>query len=195
MSRSVLTIVSTSTPRPNASIPFIAGITGTWGDGQPHQGLQQSLVRAKTPENLASLFATVYDLTLVAFPAGMLNASVVINPTRRVQTQVARVQKAPFECLLLLDILYAGIGIALTATALAAVGFGRPRTGKGTIARGRAIRDAQARLSIAAFVAENFEAPSLGEDAGSVDLFAERRGRVTRRVALGTGNGEEMKFR
>ena len=107
-------------------------------------------------------------------------------------------QKAPFVCLLLLNLLYAGVGIVLTATALAAVGFGGPRVGKGGIGGGGGggVRDAQARLSIAAIVAESFEAPDLGEDAKSVDdLFAERRGRVTKRVALVTAQGGGRRFR
>jgi len=196
MSQSALTILSTSPPRPNASIPFINGITGSWGDQQLYQGLQQSFVHANTPEDLESLFATVYDQTLVSIPAGVLHALPVTNATQRVQTQVARVLKAPFVCLLLLNLLYAGVGIVLTATALAAVGFGGTRTGPGGIGRGVGVRDAQARLSVAAIVAESFEAPNLGEDARSVDdLFAERRGRLTRRVALGTGPGGGRRFR
>ena len=98
-------------------------------------------------------------------------------------------------CLLLLNLLYAVVGVVLTATALAAVGF----TGSRMAVRGgtvTGIRDAQARLSVAAIVAESFEAPSLGDDARSVDdLFAERRGRVTRRVALGLGPGGGRRFR
>ena len=126
----------------------------------------------------------------------MLNALPVVNAAQRVQTQVARVQKAPFVCLLLLNLLYAGVGIVLTATALAVVGFGGPKVEEGGIGEGGGIRDAQARLSVAAIVAESFEAPNLGEDARSVDdLFAERRGQVTRRVALGTGQGGGRRFR
>lgn len=196
MSQSAVAIISTSLPRPNASMPFINGITGSWGDEQLHQGLQQSFLRAKTSEDLESFFATVYDQTLVAIPAGVLNALSVVNATQRVQTQVARVQKAPLVCLLLLNLLYAGVGIVLTATALAAVKFSKPRVDKGKIGRVGGVRDAQARLSVAAIVAESFEAPNLGDDARSVDdLFAERRGKVTRRVALGMGQGGGRKFR
>lgn len=174
---------STASPAPGAT-------------NSSNQGLQQSFVHANTPEDLESLFATVYDQTLVSIPAGVLHALPVINATQRVQTQVARVPKAPFVCLLLLNLLYAGVGIVLTATALAAVGFGGTRTGPGGIGRGVGVRDAQARLSVAAIVAESFEAPNLGEDARSVDdLSAERRGRLTRRVALGTGPGGGRRFR
>ncbi|KAK0515611.1 hypothetical protein JMJ35_001645 [Cladonia borealis] len=196
MSQSAIAIISTSPPRPNASFPFINGITGSWGDEQLYQGLQLSVVGAETSEDLASSFATVYDQTLVAIPAGVLNALPVVNATQRVQTQVARVQKAPLVCLLLLNLLYAGVGIVLTATALVAVRFDGPRVGEGVIGAGGRIRDAQARLSVAAIVAESFEAPNLGEDAKSVDdLFAERRGQVTRRVALGMGQGGGRRFR
>ena len=189
MSQSAVTIISTSQPRPNASIPFINGITGSWGDQQLYQALQQSFVRAKTAQDLASYFATVYDQTLVAIPAGTLNALPIVNVTQRVQ-------KAPFVCLLLLNLLYAGVGIVLTATALAAVEFGGSRMGKGGIGRGGRVRDAQARLSVTAIVAESFEAPGLADDARSVeDLFAERRGRVTSRVALGMGPGGGRRFR
>ena len=198
MSQSALAIISTSLPRPNASIPFINGITGSWGDEQLYQGLQQSVVGAETSKDLASFFATVYDQTLVAIPVGVVNALPVVSATQRVQTQVTRMQRAPLVCLLLLNLLYAGGGIVLTATALAAVGFRGPRTTKSGIGGGGGgrVRDAQARLSIAAVVAETFEAPALGEDANSVDdLFAERRGRVTKRVALVTARGGGRRFR
>ena len=196
MSQSAVSIVSISPPGPNASAPFFNGITGSWGDEQLYQGLKQSFGRAKTSEDLEYFFATVYDQTLVAIPAGVLDALPGGNGTQRMQTQVARVPKAPFLCLLLLNLLYAGIGIVLTATTLAAVEFGGSRMGNGGIVRGGRVRDAQARLSLAAIVAESFEAPDLADDARSVDdLFAERRGKVTSRVALGMGQGGGRMFR
>ena len=58
------------------------------------------------------------------------------------------------------------------------------------------MKDAQARLSVAAVVAESFENPALGDDAHSVsDLYAERRGKVTRRVALGRAEGGGRRFK
>ena len=195
MSQSAVTIISASPPRPNASIPFIDGITGSWGDEQLYQGLQQSFVRAETAQDLASYFATVYDQTLVAIPAGVLNALPVVNATQRVQTQVTRVPKAPLVCLLLLNLLYAAIGIVLTAMAIAAVKSSKPGLEKGNIGTGGGVKDAQARLSIAAILAESFEAPNLGDDTRSVDdLFAERRGKVTRRVGLRMGQGGGRRF-
>ena len=121
------------------------------------------------------------------------------NTTARVQTQVTRIAHAPFVCLLLLNLLYAFVGIILTATALIAVGLGRVNSGTSGARNGgggTGVRDTQARLGVAAVVAESFEAPGLGEDARRVDdLFAERRGRVTRRVALGRGEGAGRRFR
>ena len=74
----------------------------------------------------------------------------------------------PFVALVLVDLLYAALGIGLTITALLAV------------MKGKAVRDAQARLSVA------FGSPAFGDDATKVELlYAERRGTPTRRVALG----------
>jgi len=105
-----------------------------------------------------------------------------------VQTQAARVSRAPFICLLLLNLLYAGAGVILTATALLALVGDRGTRAGSQQGRVRGVRDAQARLSVAAIVAESFESPALGDDAMSVDdLFAERQGKKTRRVALVEG--------
>lgn len=102
-----------------------------------------------------------------------------INVTRRVVTQVARVPIAPFFTLILLNLLYALIGVISTLQAALA------------LSTGQSVKDAQARLSVAGVVAESFENPALGDDARNIDeLYAERRGKVTRRVALGkTENG------
>ena len=86
--------------------------------------------------------------------------------------------KAPFFAVLLLDILYAAIGIALSLGALV------------VSARGRGARDVQARLSLTAVVAEGFEDAKLGDDAVNVEgLYAERRGLGTKRVAFGRSDG------
>jgi hypothetical protein len=96
-----------------------------------------------------------------------------INARRRVVILVARIPKAPFLALILLNLLWALVGVILTTTAVLALSMGQ------------GVKDAQARLSVAAVVAENFENPALGNDAHNVDeLCAERRGKVTRRVAL-----------
>ncbi|KAL8749095.1 MAG: hypothetical protein Q9199_007900 [Rusavskia elegans] len=166
-------------PRGNASIPFVSGISGEWAHEQLHQGLQLSFVRAKNPEDLAAGFASAYDQAVVSVPAGVMQPLPAINVTRRVVTQVARVPIAPFFTLILLNLLYALIGVILTLQAALA------------LSTGQSVKDAQARLSVASVVAESFENPALGDDARNIDeLYAERRGKVTRRVALGkTENG------
>ncbi|KAL8933183.1 MAG: hypothetical protein Q9216_006482 [Gyalolechia sp. 2 TL-2023] len=166
-------------PRQNASIPFVSGISDTWAYEQLHQGLQQSFVRARNPEDLAAGFASAYDQAVVSVPAGVIQQIPAINVTRGVVTQVARVPIAPFLTLILLNLLYALVGLILTATATWA------------LSTGQSVKDAQARLSVAAVVAESFENPALGDDARDIDeLYAERRGKLTRRVGLGkTENG------
>ncbi|KAL9594914.1 MAG: hypothetical protein Q9219_006769 [cf. Caloplaca sp. 3 TL-2023] len=160
-------------PRQNASIPFVSGITDTWAFEQLHQGLQQSFVRAKSPEDLAAGFASAYDQALLSVPAGVMQQIPAVNVTRRVVTQVARVPIAPFLTLILLNLLYALVGIVLTVAALLAV------------SKGHGVKDIQARLSVAAVVAESFESPALRDDARDLDeLYAERRGRMTRRIAF-----------
>lgn len=86
--------------------------------------------------------------------------------------------KAPLFAVLLLDLLYAATGIALTLSALA------------VSARDHGARDVQARLSLTAVVAEGFENARLGDDAVNMEgFFAERRGLVTKRVAFGRRDG------
>ena len=110
----------------------------------------------------------------MALPAGVMLPLQATNVTRRVETPVTRVPVAPFLALVLLNLLYAAAGVSLTLIALLA------------IVRGHSVRDAQARLSVAAVVAESFESPALGDNATCIDdLYAERRGMATRRVALG----------
>jgi hypothetical protein len=71
----------------------------------------------------------------------------------------------------LLNLLYALVGVILIISAVLA------------FSTGQAVQDTQARLSIAAVVAESFENPALGDDAHDVDdLYAERRGKVKQRV-------------
>ena len=107
-----------------------------------------------------------------------------MDATQRVQTQAVRVSRAPFICLLLLNLLYAGAGVILTATALLAVVGGRGTMTGSQHGRVRGVRDAQVRLSVPAIVAESFGSPALGDDGMSMDdLFVERQGKKTRRVA------------
>lgn len=149
------------------------GITAQRGYDQLRQGLQASFAGAKSSEDFAAKFAKVYDQTVMAIPAGKMLQLPATNVRRRIETTVTRVPRAPFLALVLLDLIYAAIGVVLTIFALIA------------LFRGRSVRDAQARLSVAALVAESFESPALQDDAKNIDdLYAERRGLTTQRVVL-----------
>lgn len=103
---------------------------------------------------------------------------------QRVNTLVTRLPKAPFLTLLILDLNYAFCGIGLTIIALQMLAFGL------------GVRDGQARQSATALVAECFEDPLLGDDATKTnDLFTERRGLATRRVAISRRIGGGRRYR
>ena len=170
---------------PNTALPFVAAISGSFGTEQLHRGIQAAAASALSPEDLATSFASAYDQTVMALPAGVLLSQPPRSVTKRESTLVTRVPKAPFLALVLLDLLYAFIGIVLAVTALLVSLIGKS-----------GVRDAQARLGLAALVAESFESPALGDDARDVSkLFAERRGMPTRRVALGKREGGGRKYR
>ena len=157
-----------------AVTPFTAGKAHNFDAGQLRQGLSQTAAIATTPDDFANSFARVYDQATIALPAGILLPRQAMNMTQRVETLVTRVPLAPFICVIVLDLLYVIGGIMLTISAILAI-----RLGEGT-------RDAQARLSTAAVVAECFEDSTLGNDAVDVkELYAERRGIPTNRIALG----------
>ncbi|ERF72706.1 hypothetical protein EPUS_04759 [Endocarpon pusillum Z07020] len=166
-------IVSSRTPRTNASIPFKVGITASWSYQQLQSGVGNSFVAADSSADFAARFAAIFDQTLLSIPAGVMQSRPPLNVSRRVTTQVTRVPRPPFVLLVLLNLLHALVSIVLTASAVMA------------IAKGRGVRDAQVRLSLAAIVAERFENPALGDDAREIDeLYAERRGLATRKVTL-----------
>lgn len=176
----------------NTSAPliFLGPLSNSYGFEQLHRGLNTAAATASSPDQLASSFASAYDQTIMAMPAGtFIQLPPLGTPTVRVTSQVSRVPRAPFLALVILDLIYATLGISLTIVALMVV------------ARGDGVRDAQARLSVGAVVAESFESPLLGEDARNVgELFAERRGlgESARRIALGkretSQGGEPMQL-
>ncbi|MDI1490433.1 MAG: hypothetical protein OHK93_001636 [Ramalina farinacea] len=172
-----ITIVRSTPLNRSAPLIFLGPLSNSYGFQQLYTGINTAAANASTPDELASLFATAYDQTIIAMPAGTFtHLPPVTIPTGTMQYQVTRVPRAPFLALVILDLIYAVLGIALTIMALVVV------------AKGDGVRDAQARLSIGALVAESFESPVLGEDARDVsELFAERRGlgQSARRIALG----------
>ncbi|KAL8787290.1 MAG: hypothetical protein Q9213_002281 [Squamulea squamosa] len=150
------------------------------------QGVQNTLIHANSPEDIASGWASTVDQAILSFGEFELISRPPLSITRSTTTQVTRIPRAPFVTLIVLDLLYATIGTCLMFSALIAV------------CKGRGVRDAQARLSTLAVVAESFENPAYGDDANDVDmLFAERRGRgeSTRRIALVRRAGGGRRFK
>lgn len=140
---------------------------------QFQQDIQSLFLTAKTPEDIATGWAATYDRALLAIGTAMLQSRPPSRVAQRTTSQVTRIPRAPFVALVVLDIVYAAVGTCLMVLALFAV------------RRGSGVKDAQARLSTLAVVAESFESPTWGDDAKDVDmLFAERRGKSTRRIAL-----------
>lgn len=173
-----------TTMNKTAPFAFIAPMAMSPDTSQLEQGIRAAIAGADRVEDIASPFATAYDQTVLTLTAGMLLSRPPLSVTRSPTSQVTRIPRAPFRTLIVLDFTYATIGTGLMVAALVAV------------RKGRGVRDAQARLSTLAVVAESFESPVRGDDAKSVDmLFAERRGEVTRRVALARRAGGGRKFK
>ena len=183
----IMTVTESKLTNASGALPFIAAITLNGGFApldQLQQGFMQSVSTAKTAEDLAAGFASVYDQTTVALPAELLTQRPLLNVTQRIETLVTRVPKAPFFALISLYCLYIILGVCLTIIAVAAV------------VKGNGVRDAQARLSIDAIVAESFESPAWGDDATQIDeLYAERGGKATRRIALSKRDGGGRRYR
>ena len=181
-----MTVMDSQPTNASAALPFIAVITfnGSTPMEQLQRGFMQKASTAKTAEDLAASFASVYDQITVALPAGVMTQRPPLNVTRRIEKLVTRVSKAPFFALKSLYCLYIVLGVHLTIIAVAAV------------VKGKGVRDAQARLSIEAIVAESFESPAWGDDATQIDeLYVERRGKATKKIALSRRDGGGRRYR
>ena len=191
-----LTIDSLSLANATATVPFISPLRESFGIAQMRSGLELAVagtedardqplrdpdfkdldlkdIKPGAGDDIAARFATAFDRTLVALPAGVLVQRPALDVTRRISTLVTRIPKAPLFAVVITNLLYAVLGLGLTAMALVSLGLGD------------GVRDAQARLGSAAIVAHAFEDERLVDDAQSVDqLFEERRGMGTGRVAI-----------
>ncbi|KAG8530288.1 uncharacterized protein KY384_004790 [Bacidia gigantensis] len=159
---------------------IVANINTTELFPQPNVIMGASLRNHSLGVQLASGFAAAYDRTLLSLPTGLLLQRPALSVTRREVTLVTRVPKAPFFAVVLLDLLYAILGIALTVMALLVLGLGQFKQ--------MGVRDVQARLTLEGVLAEGFESSKGGESAKDVEgLFAERRGESVgiRRIGLG----------
>jgi hypothetical protein len=72
---------------------------------------------AATAKGLADGYARRYDQIIMSIPAGVLAHRPSPSTTRQSETLVTRVPLAPFIALVLVDLLYAALGIGLTITA------------------------------------------------------------------------------
>jgi hypothetical protein len=118
---------------------------------------------SNTSQEMADQFALAYSQTALGAASSAFTLQPAIESQLRTDMLVARVPKAPLVCLLLSNLLLAALGIVLTIIAFFAV---RGETG-----------EVQARLSIPALVAAQFEGKRARDRVESVeDLFEERRG-------------------
>ncbi|KAI4133641.1 MAG: hypothetical protein LQ338_000153, partial [Usnochroma carphineum] len=168
-----------------ASFAFVSAMDSTDSEYARLQlGIETSFTAASKTEDIASGWASAYDQTFLSVVYGILTQRPPISIIQSSTTLMTRIPRAPFITLIVLDLIYATIGTCLMIAALIA------------IRSGRSVRDAQARLSTLAVVAESFESPAWGDDAKNVDmLFAERRGEPTRRIALVRRAGGGRKFK
>ncbi|KAI4090337.1 MAG: hypothetical protein L6R37_007898 [Teloschistes peruensis] len=181
----VLMVNSWTAMKSSSSFAFVSAMGEAWASSAQLQRTGILSYSAQSNATLASEWASTYDQTMLHTGNGML---VVRDPVRvghSLVAQVTRIPRAPLLTLIILDLLYALVGTCLAIAAFKAV------------RKGRSVRDAQARLSTLAIVAESFESPAWGTDARDVDtLFAERRGEPTRRIALvkqADGKGRKYK--
>lgn len=103
-------------------------------------GAQQS----NTSQELADFFAQRFSETTLSMVVGITEPAFNLAERTREHLLVTRLPKAPFFTLIVLNLLYAALGVLLAALAVAS----QPRR----------TRDVQARLSIAGLVAALFEA-------------------------------------
>ncbi|KAL8635304.1 MAG: hypothetical protein Q9228_007192 [Teloschistes exilis] len=169
----------------SSSFAFVSAMGEAWARSAQLQRIGILSYSAQSDGNLASEWASTYDQTMLHTGNGMLVVRDPVNVGHSLVAQVTRIPRAPLLTLIILDLLYALVGTCLAIAAFKAV------------RKGRSVRDAQARLSTLAIVAESFESPAWGTDARDVGtLFAERRGEPTRRIALvkqADGKGRKYK--
>ncbi|KAL9617226.1 MAG: hypothetical protein Q9160_007954 [Pyrenula sp. 1 TL-2023] len=134
-------------------------------------GLTIAAAQARSPDDFARRFATTFDETLLALASGTLQERPPISISQRKTTLVARIPRAPFLALVILECMQSVVGLVAVARAAALSRHG--------------VRDTQVRLSIGGLAAELFEREDLNATAKCVDeLFAERRGLLGSRVAV-----------
>ncbi|KAL8764286.1 MAG: hypothetical protein Q9194_007114 [Teloschistes cf. exilis] len=125
---------------------------------QLQKGLGFALSNVTKAGDIASAWETNFDQSILTAFSSVLLSRPAISFAEISTAQVTRLPRAPFAALILLDLLHATIGTCLMIAAITAV------------RKGHGVKDAQARLSTLAVVAESFESPAWGDDAKKVDM-------------------------
>ncbi|KAH0559688.1 hypothetical protein GP486_003799 [Trichoglossum hirsutum] len=143
---------------------------GHFGANQLQNGMHLAAF-GNTSQDIATAFANTFSQVTVGFAAGVMSPRQNTLEQDRHNLLVARVPKAPLYTLVVLNLLYALLGIVLAVIAL--------------FLPGRGLKDVQAKLTIAGLTAEGLERSRLGRPAGRVEeLFEEWDGNGSARVAV-----------
>ena len=130
-------------------------------------GMQLAALSSKTSQQMLDTFVPGFSRIAASFGAPAMSSRQNIADQTRNSFISARVPKAPLYTTVILGLLYALLGVALTITALC-----NTRDG---------VQDTVVKLSIAGLVAEGFERPRLGKPAERVEaLFEEWDGKSSR---------------
>ncbi|KAL9114250.1 MAG: hypothetical protein Q9227_001672 [Pyrenula ochraceoflavens] len=167
-----------------AAIPFeqaiylgTTSVNDAFASDNLGNGLTVAASQARTPQDFASQFARTFDETLLGLVSGTLQEQAATGVERRTTSLVARVPRAPFIALIVLQFVLSAVGVGAVCWVVLWI----PSD----------VRDTQARLGLGAVVAELFEQDEgMCSTATSVDeLFAERRGMSSSRVAVARQRG------
>ena len=134
-------------------------------------GMQLAALSSNASQQLLDIFVPVFSRTAASFGAPATSSRQNIVDQTRSSFIAARVPKAPFYMTVVLGLLYALLGIALTVAALCITRDG--------------VQDTVVKLGIEGLVAEGFERPRLGKPAEKVEeLFEEWDGKGSGRVGI-----------
>ena len=137
--------------------------------------------QSNNSQQMANYFARRFSEVSISLAAGILSPRDTLREASRVNMLVARLPKAPFFTLLVLELLYVAFGLALGIWAMCS----QPRL----------TRNVQARLTVAGLVAALFEGEHGPRKGMSIEgLFGEKVGGQEKRVGVQNMHGEGWKF-
>jgi hypothetical protein len=143
---------------------------GHFGANQLENGMHLAAF-SNTSQDLATAFANIFSQVTVGFASGVTSPRKNSEEQARNNLLVASVPKAPLYTLVILNLLYALLGVVLAVIALSLPG--------------RGLKDVQAKLTTTGLAAEGFERSRLGRPAVRVEeLFEEWDGNGSARVAV-----------